>query len=154
MTVRLGWTDCHILFSGFSTVCHCACLWPTTLTLGYINNFDMLFLVMEFISLAYEMKFMLISSRRFYIIYFIQANKFLSYSILPIFKPSIPVPFLPSPLPPLPAPSHSVSSRTGVIDLNLYFQIIKYLSCLLQYSRLCQKQVCIHMAGLRGISSS
>ena len=37
--------------------------WPTALKLGWITNFDMLFLVMEFISLVDEIQFMLISSR-------------------------------------------------------------------------------------------
>ena len=37
MLVCLGWTDCqHIcpLFSGFSIVCHPACVWPTALKRG------------------------------------------------------------------------------------------------------------------------
>ena len=36
---------------------------PTTLKLGCVTNFDMLFLVMGFISLVDEIQFMLISSR-------------------------------------------------------------------------------------------
>ena len=38
-------------------------VWPTALKLGCITNFDMLFLVMRFISLVDEIQFMLISSR-------------------------------------------------------------------------------------------
>ena len=52
-----------LLFSGFSNVCHSACVWPTALKLGCIANFDMLFLVMGFISLVDEIQFMLTSSR-------------------------------------------------------------------------------------------
>ena len=37
--------------------------WPTALKLGCITNFDMLFLVMGFISLVDEIQFILISSR-------------------------------------------------------------------------------------------
>ena len=47
-----------ILFSGFSNVCHFACVWPTALKLGCITNFDMLSLVMGFISLVHEIQFM------------------------------------------------------------------------------------------------
>ena len=38
------------------------CVWPTALKLSCITNFDMLFLVMGFISLVDEIQFMLISS--------------------------------------------------------------------------------------------
>ena len=51
------------LFSGFSNVCHSACVWPTALKFGCITNFDTLFLVMGFISLVDEIQFVLISSR-------------------------------------------------------------------------------------------
>ena len=51
-----------LLFSGFSNVYHSACVWPTALKLGCINNFDMPFLVMGFISLVDEIQFMLINS--------------------------------------------------------------------------------------------
>ena len=54
-----------LLFSGFSNVCHSACVWPTALKLGCIANFDMLFLVMGFISFVDEITFMLISNRHF-----------------------------------------------------------------------------------------
>ena len=54
-------TTICLLFSGFSNVCHSACVWPTALKLGCIANFDMLFLVMGFISLVHEIQFMLIS---------------------------------------------------------------------------------------------
>ena len=66
MAVGLGSTDYHtfcLLFSGFSNVCHSAAVWPTALKLGCITNFDMLFLVMGFISLVDKIQFMLISSR-------------------------------------------------------------------------------------------
>ena len=43
-----------LLFSGFSNVYHFMCVWPTALKLGCVTNFDMLFLVMGFISLAGE----------------------------------------------------------------------------------------------------
>ena len=52
-----------LLFSSFSNVFHSACAWPTALKLGCITNFDMLFLMMGFISLVNEIQFMLISSR-------------------------------------------------------------------------------------------
>ena len=39
----------------------CSCFWPTALKLDCITNFDMLFLVMGFISLVDEIQFMLIS---------------------------------------------------------------------------------------------
>ena len=48
-----------------SDVCHSAWVWPTALKLGCITNFDMLFLMMEFISLVDEIQFMLISSCHF-----------------------------------------------------------------------------------------
>ena len=51
-----------LLFSGFSNVYRSACVWPTALKLGCVTNFDMLFLVMGFISLTDEIQFMLISS--------------------------------------------------------------------------------------------
>ena len=38
-------------------------VWPTALKLGCLTNFDMLFLVMEFIYLVDEIQFLLISSR-------------------------------------------------------------------------------------------
>ena len=38
-------------------------VWPTALKPGCVTNFDMLFLVMGFISLVDEIQFMLISSR-------------------------------------------------------------------------------------------
>ena len=41
---------------------HSACVWPTALKLGCLTNFDMLFLVIGFISLVDEIQFMLISS--------------------------------------------------------------------------------------------
>ena len=41
-----------LLFSGFSNVCHSACVWPTALKRDCITNFDMLFHVMGFISLV------------------------------------------------------------------------------------------------------
>ena len=50
-----------LLFSSF--VCHSMCVWPTALKLGCVTNFDMLFLVMGFISLVDEIQFMLIGSR-------------------------------------------------------------------------------------------
>ena len=43
---------------GFSNVYHSAYVWPTALKLGCVTNFDMLL----FISLIYEIQFMLISS--------------------------------------------------------------------------------------------
>ena len=52
-----------LLFSGFSNVYHFACVWPTALKPDCVTNFDMLFLVMGFISLVDEIQFMLISSR-------------------------------------------------------------------------------------------
>ena len=52
-----------LLFSWFSNVYHFACVWPTPLKLGCITNFDMLFLVMRFISLVDEIQFMLTRSR-------------------------------------------------------------------------------------------
>ena len=51
-----------LLFSGFANVYHSVCVWPTALNLGCITKFDMLFLVMGFISLINEIHFMLISS--------------------------------------------------------------------------------------------
>ena len=56
--------DCHtcLLFSGFSNV-YIPRVWLTALKLGCITNFDMLFLVMGFVSLVDEMQFMLISNR-------------------------------------------------------------------------------------------
>ena len=67
MVVSLPMPDCapyicH-LFSGFSNVCHSACIWPTALKLGCVTNLDMLFLVLGFISLVDEIQFMLISGR-------------------------------------------------------------------------------------------
>ena len=52
-----------LLFSGFSNAYNSACVWPTALKLGCITNFNMLFLVMGFVSLVDEIQFMLISSR-------------------------------------------------------------------------------------------
>ena len=51
-----------LLFSSFSNDYHSTCVWPTALKLGCFTNFDMLFLVMGFISLVDEIQFMLISS--------------------------------------------------------------------------------------------
>ena len=48
-----------LLFSCFSNVYHFTCVWPTALKLGCIANFDMLFLVMGFISLVDEIQFLL-----------------------------------------------------------------------------------------------
>ena len=47
-----------LLFSGFSNVCHSAAFWPTALKLGCITYFNMLSLVMGFISLVHEIQFM------------------------------------------------------------------------------------------------
>ena len=68
-----------LLFSGFSNVCHSACVWPTALKLGCVTNFDMLFLVMGFISLVDGIQFLLISSRNIclyisFLILFINAS--------------------------------------------------------------------------------
>ena len=57
--------DCHTFVSYFrvfqmSTIPR---VWLTALKLGCITNFDMLFLVMGFVSLVDEMQFMLISNR-------------------------------------------------------------------------------------------
>ena len=41
---------------------HSACVWPTALKLSCVSNFDMLFLVMGFISLIYKIQFMLITA--------------------------------------------------------------------------------------------
>ena len=71
-----------LLFSGFSNVCHSAAFWPTTLKLGCITNFDMLSLVMGFISLVNEIHFMLISgchisNRSIYMFFFLwQVGRF------------------------------------------------------------------------------
>ena len=85
MTVRLGWTDSHtfvsylydskawvdwvpyicLLLLGLSNICNSVCVLPTFLIFGCIINFDMLFLVMGFISFAHEFWFMLISSHHF-----------------------------------------------------------------------------------------
>ena len=46
----------------FPNVYHSMCVWPTALKLGCITDFDMLFLVMGFISLVDEIQFILISS--------------------------------------------------------------------------------------------
>ena len=65
MVVSLLMPDCHTFVSyssGFSNVYHSTCVSPTVPELGCISNFDMLFLVMEFISLVDEIQFMLISS--------------------------------------------------------------------------------------------
>ena len=51
-----------LLFSGFSNVYHFVCVWPTALKPRCITNFDSLYLVMGFISLANEIQFTLISS--------------------------------------------------------------------------------------------
>ena len=58
MVVRFGWTHYHTFVSYFLRF-----FWPTALKLGCITNFDMLSLVMGFISLVIEIQFMLISSR-------------------------------------------------------------------------------------------
>ena len=50
-----------LLFLGFSSFCHSACVCPTALKLSCVTNFVMLFLV---ISSVDEMQFMLINSRR------------------------------------------------------------------------------------------
>ena len=52
-----------LLFSGFSNVYHFVCVRPRALKLGCCSNFDMLFLVMGFISLVDQIQFMLINSR-------------------------------------------------------------------------------------------
>ena len=61
-------------FSGFSNVYHFACVRPTALKLGSIANFDMLFLVIGFISLVDEIQFMLISSRHICIRSILETN--------------------------------------------------------------------------------
>ena len=57
MAVSQAWVD------GLPYHTYFACVWPTALKLGCVTNFDMLFLVMGFISLIDEIQFMLISSR-------------------------------------------------------------------------------------------
>ena len=54
-----AWVDILSYFRVFqmSTI---SCVWPTALKLGCIANFDMVFLVMGFISLVDEIQFMLI----------------------------------------------------------------------------------------------
>ena len=52
-----------LFFWVFTNVYHSACVWPRALKLGCVTNFNMLFLVMGFISLVDEIQFMLISSR-------------------------------------------------------------------------------------------
>ena len=49
-------------FSRVSNVYHFVRVWPTALKLGCITNFDMLFLMMGFISLVDEIQSMLISN--------------------------------------------------------------------------------------------
>ena len=70
LLISINWISSHawlpyicLWFSFFSNVYHFACHWPTALKFGCITNFDMLFLVMGFISLVDEIQFMLISSR-------------------------------------------------------------------------------------------
>ena len=76
MTVRHDWQPyICLLFSGFSNVCHYAAFWPTALKLDCITNFDMLFLVMGFISLIDEIQFMLISNRHIRI----RSTNFIAY---------------------------------------------------------------------------
>ena len=53
-----------LLFSNFSNVFHSACVWSTALKPGCITNFEMLFLVMGFISLLDEI--MLIGNPQFF----------------------------------------------------------------------------------------
>ena len=57
MVIHPSLTAMHIclLFSGFAAI---LCVWPTALKLGCITDFDMLFLIMGFISLVDEMKCM------------------------------------------------------------------------------------------------
>ena len=55
------------MYGSQASVYHFACIWPTAMKLGCIINFDMLFLVMGFISLLDEIQYMLISSRHVYI---------------------------------------------------------------------------------------
>ena len=63
MTVRLLLLLYICLLSwGFSNVYHSACVRPRALKLGCVTNFDIIFLVMGFISLVDEIKFMLITS--------------------------------------------------------------------------------------------
>ena len=65
-THELHWTSSIcLLFSGFSNVCHSACVWCTAVKLGLISNFDTFFLVMWLTFLVGEIKCMLISSRHF-----------------------------------------------------------------------------------------
>ena len=68
-----------LLFSGFSNVYHCACVWPTALKLGSITNFDMLFLVMGFIYLIDEIQFMLFYGA--HVVVYRSDCRYLPYSI-------------------------------------------------------------------------
>ena len=56
MVVSLPMPDCNTFFSNFRGFQMSAIprVWPTALKLGCITNFDMLFLVMGFISLVDE----------------------------------------------------------------------------------------------------
>ena len=54
-----------LLLLGFSNVCHVVCVWPTFLNLGCVTNCDILHLMMGFICLVDEIKFMLISCHHF-----------------------------------------------------------------------------------------
>ena len=68
MAVNSPKPPCHTFvsyFRFFFNVCHSACVWPTALKFGSITNFDMLFLVMGFISLVDKIQFMLANSRHF-----------------------------------------------------------------------------------------
>ena len=57
------WTPCGLtascLIFGFSNVWHSAGVWPTALKLDCVTNFDMVFLVIGFICLLDEIKFIL-----------------------------------------------------------------------------------------------
>ena len=65
MAVRLGGlTPLHFSYFIFflsSNVCHSVCVWPTALKLSCITNFDMLLLMIGFISLVDEIQFMVSS---------------------------------------------------------------------------------------------
>ena len=66
MVFTLPMTDYHTFVSNCFRVFQISAVprvWPTALKLGCVTNFDMLFLVLGFISLVDEIQFMLISSR-------------------------------------------------------------------------------------------
>ena len=111
-----------LLVSGFLNVYHFACVWPTALKRCCITNFDMLCLVMGFISLVDEIQFLPYLHKDYNFFYFfIFLHRLVFHEFLNYFKMRANSPFL--------RPSKTFGTDLNVFSFNRSGETASCVSC-------------------------